>query len=225
MLARSGNTFTGYRSADGVNWTQLGSATFTMASTAYVGLAVTAHNNSSLCTATFDNVSGPGWPTSYPPPAPASLTATASNAQANLTWLPSSTAISYNVKQSTTNGGTYAVVSNVTTTNYTDTGLTNGTTYYYVVSALNLAGESANSGQVSATPQAPPAISTLLTNANLALTWPLVNTGFTLQSSTNLASGNWVTVTSAVPQMTGGQWSVTLPLSTNAGAAFYRLVK
>jgi regulation of enolase protein 1 (concanavalin A-like superfamily) len=74
-LTRSGNTFTGYCSPDGTNWTQQGTATFTMASTAYVGLAVTARNNSSLCAATFDNVSAPGWP--IPPPSvPTGLTAT-----------------------------------------------------------------------------------------------------------------------------------------------------
>src|ERR1019366_9607339 len=43
-LVRSGNTFTGYRSPDGTNWTQQGTATFTM-STAYIGLALTSHNN------------------------------------------------------------------------------------------------------------------------------------------------------------------------------------
>jgi len=41
-----------------------------------------------------------------------------------------------------------------TTTSYTNTGLTNGTTYFYVVSALNATGESANSSQASATPAA-----------------------------------------------------------------------
>jgi Glycoside hydrolase family 44 len=39
---------------------------------------------------------------------------------------------------------------------YNDSGLTNGPTYYYVVSALNTSGESANSTQVSATPNAGP---------------------------------------------------------------------
>lgn len=55
-LVRSGNTFTGYRSAYGTNWTQQGTATFTVASTVYVGLALTSHDTSTLCTATFENV-------------------------------------------------------------------------------------------------------------------------------------------------------------------------
>jgi regulation of enolase protein 1 (concanavalin A-like superfamily) len=55
-LVRSGNTITGYVSSDGVNWTQVGSDTFSMASTVYIGLAVTSHNSAALCTATMDNV-------------------------------------------------------------------------------------------------------------------------------------------------------------------------
>ena len=58
-LVRSGSTFTGYCSPNGTSWTQLGSTTLTNVSTAYIGLAVTAHNNSSLCTAKFDNVIAP----------------------------------------------------------------------------------------------------------------------------------------------------------------------
>jgi hypothetical protein len=56
------------------------------------------------------------------------------------------------VKRSTVNGSGYAQVTNVTTTSYTNTGLTNGTTYYFVVNAQNAGGASANSSQVSATP-------------------------------------------------------------------------
>ncbi len=55
-LVRAGDTFTGYRSADGVNWTLVGTETVTLTGTVYVGLAVTAHNNSVLTTAVFDNV-------------------------------------------------------------------------------------------------------------------------------------------------------------------------
>lgn len=87
------------------------------------------------------------------PAAPAGLTAMAGNAQVALSWTASSGATSYTVKRSTTSGGTYTnVATGVTSTSYTNTGLTNGTTYYYVVSATNSAGTSGNSAQVSATP-------------------------------------------------------------------------
>lgn len=55
-LVRSGDSFTGLVSSNGINWTQVGSATVSMAATVHVGLAVTAHNNATLNTSTFDNV-------------------------------------------------------------------------------------------------------------------------------------------------------------------------
>jgi hypothetical protein len=55
-LVRTGDIFTGYYSTDGMNWTSAGSITVAMGSTVDVGLAVTAHDNSQLNTATFDNV-------------------------------------------------------------------------------------------------------------------------------------------------------------------------
>ena len=67
-LVRIGNTFTTYSSPDGVNWTAQGTDTFTMAATAYVGLAVSSQNNSSLATATFDNVTVNGVTYTNPPP-------------------------------------------------------------------------------------------------------------------------------------------------------------
>src|SRR4029077_1888152 len=57
-LVRSGNVFTMYGSADGLNWVQLGtSQTVSMAQSVYVGLAVSSRSTSSLATATFDSVS------------------------------------------------------------------------------------------------------------------------------------------------------------------------
>ena len=56
-LTRIGNSFSGYYSADGSAWTQITNAVVTMASGVTAGLAVTAHNNAALNTATFDNVS------------------------------------------------------------------------------------------------------------------------------------------------------------------------
>ena len=97
-------------------------------------------------------------PQPSPPPAPTGLTATPGNAQVSLSWNASTGASSYNVKRSTTSGGPYTTIATgVTSTSFTNTGLTNGTTYFFVVSAVNSAGESGNSNQASATPTAPSA--------------------------------------------------------------------
>jgi len=91
------------------------------------------------------------------PAAPPGLMATAGNAQVSLSWTASSGATSYHVKRSTTSGSGYMQVGAPTAASFTDTGVSNGTEYFYVVSAVNSAGESANSAQVNATPVAPAA--------------------------------------------------------------------
>lgn len=103
---------------------------------------------------------GAGTPPPTPPPAttppvPTGLSAVPGNGQISLTWTTSLGATSYKVKRSTTSGGTFATIATgVTSTSYVSTGLNNGTTYHYVVSAVNASGvESPNSGQASATPQ------------------------------------------------------------------------
>src|SRR5580692_397682 len=89
------------------------------------------------------------------PPTPSGLTATAANAQVSLSWSASTSATRYNVKRSTTSGGPYSTLSSPTATTYADTSVSNATKYFYVVSAVNSAGESANSAEISATPTAP----------------------------------------------------------------------
>jgi len=56
-LTRAGNTFTGFMSPDGVNWTQVGSVTVSMPATVFGGLAVLSHNTQALNVSTFDNLS------------------------------------------------------------------------------------------------------------------------------------------------------------------------
>jgi len=150
------------------------------------------------------------------------LSATAGDGQAALTWAASSGATNYNVKRATTDGGPYSIIQSVATTNYNDASLTNGTTYYYVVSGLNAGGESSNSVQVAVTPI--PTMSLMLSDTNLTLSWSLPSAGFRLQSRTNLFSGDWQDVTSPAPEMVGSQWQVTVPPS-DTGSVFYRLTK
>ena len=86
-----------------------------------------------------------------PPAMPTGLTATPGGSQVALNWNTSSNATSYNVKRATASGGPYTRIANPTTASYSDPGVVNCATYYYVVSATNSVGESANSGEASAT--------------------------------------------------------------------------
>ena len=55
-LERRSSSFAAFRSADGVTWTRMGTATISMSSTIYVGLAVTSHAATTLATARFGTV-------------------------------------------------------------------------------------------------------------------------------------------------------------------------
>lgn len=89
------------------------------------------------------------------PAAPTALIASAGDAQAVLTWSTVTDATYYNVYRGASESGTFTkVASNVTKAVYTNTGLSNGTTYYYKVTAGNANGESGYSNVVNVTPQA-----------------------------------------------------------------------
>ena len=104
-----------------------------------------------------------------PPSAPTGLTATAGNSMVSLDWSnnPEFDVNGYNVYRSTISGGTYTKLNEtlLSGSNYTDNSVTNGTTYYYVVTAVDTSSnESANSGEVSAKPQ-------IFTDVNLLGSW------------------------------------------------------
>ncbi|MGW9528630.1 glycoside hydrolase family 6 protein [Paenibacillus terrae] len=96
-------------------------------------------------------------PSPTAPAVPSGLKAVAGNAQVTLTWNASTGADSYTVKRATSEAGPFtAVAPLVTEKEYTDKGLTNGTTYFYVVSATNVKGTSKDSAAVSAEPKGTP---------------------------------------------------------------------
>ena len=116
------------------------------------------------------------------PPAPATLTAIAGNAQVTLSWSMVADASGYRVYRAEgTFGGTLTRIHEIANSNtimYTNTGLTNGTTYRYTVRAFNDVGESPNSSEVSATPTAavtlpaaPANLSAAAGDAQVTLSW------------------------------------------------------
>jgi regulation of enolase protein 1 (concanavalin A-like superfamily) len=93
------------------------------------------------------------------PLAPTGLSATAGDAQITLSWNASANATSYTVKRATgTSTGLTTIASGVNGNSYLDKGLTNGTTYRYVVVAVNAVGSSSDSTSTSATPSGAPGV-------------------------------------------------------------------
>ncbi len=83
------------------------------------------------------------------------LKSTGGDSKVNLTWDVVTDATSYIVKRSTTPGGPYTTIAtDIAGTTYTDTDVTNGITYYYVVTATANGRVSKNTNEASATPEA-----------------------------------------------------------------------
>ncbi|MGA3345925.1 MAG: Ig-like domain repeat protein, partial [Terracidiphilus sp.] len=149
-----------------------------------------------------------------PPLAPTGLTATSGNAQIALSWTPSLTASSYNVLRSTTNGGPYTTVGTSATTSFTNTGLSNGTIYYYVVAAVNTAGAGANSNQVFDEPGAVPPNVTIIVNP--AVTKTISPYIYGIDGTSNASIPNVPDVT--IFRMGGNRWTA-YNWTTNASNA------
>jgi fibronectin type 3 domain-containing protein len=139
-----------------------------------VDTATKASTNSSEVAATPQDAT--------PPLAPTVVTPTAGNARVDLTWTPNSEPDihHYNVYRAQTSGGTYTLVGSTTgsTPSYADTGVTNLTTYYYVVQAVDTASNgSPYSAEVSVTPidqtpvTAPTGINATAGEGRVNLTW------------------------------------------------------
>ena len=142
-----------------------------------------------------------------------------------LRWLPLLGATNYTVKRALVSGGPYLGIGTTTSTNYTDTTVTNGTTYYYVVSAAIATGESANSSEMHATPQAPLQLTARWDPASsqVSLSWPAWATNYTLYTVTNLTPPVlWQPMTNSAASSSNGLMLLSLPV-TNAQQQFFWL--
>jgi len=163
-LERVGKILSGYLSPDGTNWAATDVGQYNeMPETVYVGLMVCSGNNGTLNSTTFSNVQITGGdgeaPVAIPAP-PAVLLASPGEKSVPLRWQPSFGANCYVVKRANISGGPYQAIAKVTGASYVDNLVTSGGTYYYVVTALNSAGESANSPEDGVRPARGPAPST-----------------------------------------------------------------
>jgi hypothetical protein len=116
--------------------------------------------NYSLVAVANGNASAPTNFTYSPVSVPTGLVAfSGSNSQVRLSWDATAGATAYNVKRSTMITGYYGTIATVSgITTYTNTGLTNGLTYYYRVAAVGTGGPSSDSSAVSATPAGAPLV-------------------------------------------------------------------
>jgi autotransporter-associated beta strand protein len=145
------------------------------------------------------------------PGTPATLAATAGNTQVQLAWSAASGATSYNVQRALT-GGAFAIVGTATGLSYTDTALTNGTTYYYVVAGVSASGTGANSPEANATPTAavpvaPLGLTATGSNQEIILNWSASAgaTGYTVYQA-NVSGGPYSEIASGI---TGTTYTVT----------------
>jgi PKD repeat protein len=140
---------------------------------------------------------------------PAGLTATAGDAQVSLSWPASVGASGYHVKRAMVDGGPYQTFACPSGTSIVDTGLVNGTTYYYTVSAAytggrNKGGESANSVQVSATPQGgTPSVQVTVQTNSAGLAFSVDGTTYSSTQTFSWASGSSHTIVTTSPQSGG----------------------
>ena len=192
-------------------------------------------NDQYFYTVTAVNVAGTAGssPKAGPPGVPATLGALAGNTEVRLTWAASPGASSFMILRGTSSGGENTVVAGgVIATNYVDSGLSNGTTNYYVVEAVSASGTSAHSPEASVAPSSSgvvwltsPVISNVRTlNENLVVSGSggPDSLQYCTLTTTNLASPQWLPV--ATNQFdSAGNFAFTNAVNPTGPQMFYRL--
>ena len=157
------------------SWSASGAVngTYTFAATAYTSAGVPGNSWSESAQLTLNSA----------PPQVTGLTATAGNRCATLSWTASTSSNfdHYQLWRGTTSGGETLDTDNLTANGITDTGLTNGTKYYYQVYALDANGDaSPASAEVTVTPA-----------VQSDTTAPTAPTNFTVTRSAACAQLSW----------------------------------
>jgi hypothetical protein len=147
------------------------------------------------------------------PDIPTGVTATSGDTKVTLNWTAVAGAVHYNVKRSPMSGGPYmTIATQISSPSYTDIGLTNGTPYYYVVSAFNGCGESLGSLEVTATPRAAsngPSI-------NWRGPWSAA-TSYALNDAVSFGGSSYIATgasTGAEPDVSPGYWNLLAQIGT-----------
>jgi rhamnogalacturonan endolyase len=168
---------------------------------AYTVLATNAVGTSALSTPYIAKSLG-----AAPAASPAGFSATAGIQQVTLNWSAVAGATGYVIQRGTKSGGPYTYVSSVSTLTYTDGGLAINTGYFYILTAVNPSGGSANSNEVNAT------------------TAPAAPTNFTATAGTGKVTLNWTAPAGAISYLiqrssvSGGPYTI---LSSSAtGTSF-----
>ncbi len=164
------------------------------------------------------------------PSAPQNLSATAGNASVSLSWTAPTIggpSFTYNVYRSTTSGTEALVKPGVTTTSYTDSGLSNGTTYFYKVTAVNSVGEGSQSGEASAMPQgaatvpgAPTLSAATSSTKGVLLTWSIPSNGGSPITSYRIYRGGSRITSSPSPSCTATTCTYTDTTTPTAGSTY-----
>jgi hypothetical protein len=218
-------------STDGINWSgpvaagvgspSITTITFATQAARFIRITQTGSASGTFWSIDEFNVMG------TVPPAPTGLTATnTASTQINLAWNAAVGASGYNLKRSTLSGGPYlTIATNLPYLNYSDTGLNTGAAYYYVVSAVNLFGESANSLEAGAQAVStiPPQLNLVAGAGQIQLNWPADHLGWRLETQTNAIAAGLGTHWTTVPGSTQTN-QIFMPINAATGGAFFRLV-
>ncbi len=236
-LVRAGTSITASRSTDGSSWTTVGSVTVSMASTIYVGLITTSHDNAKINEGRFTDVSFTGainQPASENAlPAPAGVTLARGTAAAvTVSWQAVAGATGYAVERSA-NGVDFSSIATPASsaTSYTDASLAISMRWFYRVRATDASGKSAASAVMSIVNR-PVAVTsatvTALSVSQLVLNWRDVSgeSGYKIERSTNGTTFTTIaTVATNVPSYAASglsvgtnYWFRITPTSSNGDA-------